>query len=971
MASRTRRSSDDGFLGRPAGGPAVRAPVPRMITSPNSSPAVCRAELHNGLIVDLTVDPNQLFSPTHARVGQHNRLIKLTTPLGEDVLLPQYVIGQDRLGRSYEYTIDCIAVRDDIELRALIAQPVTLWVLQADQAYAPISGYVHTARRLGSDGQLGYCQITIAPWLHFLKFRKDARIWQDRRADDILADVFAGHLQAQGQFRFDLFEPAEPRSYCTQYETDWHFVHRLMEEEGWYCYHEQAADGAAHVLVITDATDRLKPVASERIAFHGAGTGDEVHKIVHWGVSRNMVSSQFTSRTHDYKAPRQLKQSNVAVLPEHFDLPAQLEVYEYTGAYTYGKQEQGEKQVRIRVEEWESNLQRFHGASGVRCLPAGAWFVLEDHPIHQADAAEDRQFVVVAVEWCLENNLPVSRRSPDFPLGLRSRVEAFQHSIGRGREHASTHAATGGDRTGHCFNRFEVQPRSIAFRSPAEHVKPTLHPQTAVVVGPAGEEIYTDRLNRVKLQFRWDRKNAGDETASCWVRVSYPNAGQGWGGVHVPRVGQEVIVTFLGGDGDRPVVTGRLYNEDQAPQWHTNGKLSGYKSKEYKGAGFNQLVFDDTTSQNRVHLYSTSTHAQLNLGYLVTQQGNDRTRFYGSGFALSTDDYGAIITQKGLYLSAFGRPGAQGTQLDAAEATAQLKAGEALGKSLSDTAARAGAEALAGHETLGHFIDATQDRYGDTGAGDANRFKAPILLAAAPAGIGLASASGTHVHAADQVTLSSGKDTNIAAGKSLLATVAEKIGLFAANAGIKLFAAKGKVEVQAQGNDLDLIAEKVVRLLSTTSRIEIHAKDEVTISAGGSSIKIDASGITNSTPGKWVAHASMHTMPGPASNPYVMPHIPKADLQKSDLEFRHLTSWGAPLAGAAYKAILSDGSVRKGTLDAHGIARLTDLPPGTTAKIEYDYKPMQASSTVDVEIHDDLHEFLNWKPGNGGSNGSA
>jgi type VI secretion system secreted protein VgrG len=610
-------------------------------------------------------DLKNILSLHQSLIGQQNRLLRLTTPLGVDVLLPQRVLAHERLGRSYEYTIDCLSVRDDIELKKLIAQPVTLWVQQVDRSYLPVHGYVHTLKRLGSDGQFTFCQMSFAPWLHFLKFRKDARIWQDK---------------------------------------------------------------------------------------------------------------------------------------------------------------------------------------------------------------------------------------------------------------------------------------------------------TAVVVGPADEEIYTDHLNRVKVQFRWDRQNVGDESASCWVRVSYPNAGQGWGGLNVPRIRQEVIVTFLNGDQDRPVITGRLYNEEQAPQWHTDGKLSGYKSKEYKGSGFNQLVLDDTTSQNRVHLYSTNSNAQLNLGYLVTQQGNKRTGFYGAGFALSTDDFGAIVANKGLYLSTHGRPGPQGTQLDATEATSQLKAGAALTKTLSDTASKAGAEALAGQEALNAFIEATQERYDGDAQGGANRFKEAILLAASPSGIGMASAKGTHVHAGDEVTLSSGKDTNIAAGKSLLASVAEKISLFAFNAGIKLFAAKGKVEVQAQSDDLDLIAEKVVRLLSTTSRIEIHAKEEVIISAGGSFVKINASGITNGTSGTWTAQASMHTMPGPATKPFVMPHMLKPDLQKSDLEFRHLTDWGAPLAGAAYKAVLSDGSIRKGTLDAQGIARISGVPPGVGAKVEYDYKPLEASSTVSTEMDDDVHELLNWTP---------
>jgi type VI secretion system secreted protein VgrG len=551
--------------------------------------------------------------------------------------------------------------------------------------------------------------------------------------------------------------------------------------------------------------------------------------------------------------------------------------------------------------------------------------------------------------------------------------EAFKAAIGRdlGQGQANKGSMPGNERTGHCFNRFEVQRRKVPFRSPVEHTKPELHPQTAVVVGPAGEEVYTDHLNRVKVRFRWDRQNPGDERASCWVRVSYPNAGQAWGGLNVPRIGQEVIVTFLGGDADRPVITGRLYNEDQVPQWHTNGRLSGYKSKEFKGNGFNQLVLDDTTNQNRVHLYSTNTHAQLNLGYLVTQRGNERSRFYGSGFALSTDAFGAIVTHKGLYISTFGRPGAQGTQLDAVEASSQLKAGASLTKTLSDTASKAGAEPLAGQDALQYFIGATEDRYEGEGQRDANRFKEPVLLAASSSGIGLTSAKGTHLHAGAEVTLSSGMDTNIAVGKSLLASVAEKISLFASNAGIKLFSAKGKVEVQAQSNDLDLIAEKVLRLLSTTSRIEIHAKEEVTISAGGSFVKINASGVTSSTSGTWTAHASMHTMPGPATSSYVMPHLAKVDLQKTDLEFRHLTDWGIPLAGAAYTATLSDGSTRKGTLDAQGIARIDGVPAGTGAKVEYDYKPVQASSTVSSELHEDVHELLNWTPGSLAKDGDA
>lgn len=894
-------------------------------------------------------------------IGQQNRLLRLSTPLGENVLLPQRVVAHEQLGRSYEYVIDCLSANDDVALKRLIAQPVTLWVQQVDHSYLPVHGYAHTIKRLGSDGQLSFWQMSFAPWLHFLKFRKDARIWQNKTPEEILSDVFNAHPQAQGNFRFEVREPALVRSYCTQFESDWHFAQRLMEEEGWYSYHDQNPDGSGHLLVVTDSTYQLRPLVQECIQFHRAGTEDELHKIVHWSADRSLAPSQYTTRTHDYRAPNDIKQSNTPVSSEHGDLPCQLEVYEYTGAYTYAKREQGDKQSRLQVEQWESSMKRYFGVSGLRALSAGRWFTLEDHPAHEAESSDDRQFVLIAVEWCIENNLPLSNKVKDFLGSLRQQMEEAKAAMGRSLVPGGG-INTDNEHTGHCFNRFEVQRRSVPFRSPPHHAKPMLHPQTAVVVGPADEEVYTDHLNRVKVQFRWDRQSLGDERASCWVRVSYPNAGQGWGGINVPRIGQEVIVTFLNGDADRPVITGRLYNEEQAPQWHTDGKLSGYKSKEYKGSGFNQLVLDDTTSQSRVHLYSSKANAQLNLGYLISQHGNKRTSFYGTGFALSTDDFGAIVTNKGLYLSTHGRPGPQGTQLDVTEATSQLQAGAALTKTLSDTAKNAGAEALAGKEALNAFIDATREKYEGEGQAGANRFKEAVLLAASSSGIGIASTKGTHVHAGDEVTLSSGKDMDIAAGKSLLASVAEKISLFAFKGGIKLFAAKGKVEVQAQGGDLDLIAEKVVRLLSTTARIEIHAKDEVMISAGGSFVKINASGITNGTSGTWTAQASVHSMPGPATKPFVMPHMLKPGLEKSDLEFRHITDWGAPLAGATYKAVLGDGSIRRGTLDALGIARISGVPPGIGAKIEYDYKPVLASSTVSTEMDDDIHELLNWEP---------
>ncbi|MEO7580204.1 MAG: phage late control D family protein [Massilia sp.] len=158
-----------------------------------------------------------------ASVGQQNRLLKLDTPLGPDLLIPQRVIGRDRLGRGFNFTIDAIAMRDDVVLKKLIAKQVTLWLRQSDSTYLPVHGFVHTVKRLGSEGRFTFCQLSISAWSHFLKFRSDSCIWQEKRVDDILIDVFNHHPQARGNYRFDLTQVAVVRSYCTQYETDWNF----------------------------------------------------------------------------------------------------------------------------------------------------------------------------------------------------------------------------------------------------------------------------------------------------------------------------------------------------------------------------------------------------------------------------------------------------------------------------------------------------------------------------------------------------------------------------------------------------------------------------------------------------------------------------------------------------------------------------------------------------------------------------
>jgi type VI secretion system secreted protein VgrG len=858
---------------------------------------------------------------------QSDRLLKLDSSLGNNVLLPQRVIGRSRMGRHYEFTVDVVSTADAIELKTLIAQPVALWIQQTDRSYLPHHGYVHTARRLGSDGSLTSYQFGFASWMHFLRFRKDARIWQNKSADTILADVFGMHPQARGAFRFVLKNPLPSRSFCMQYEDDWNFVHRLMENEGLFGYFEQADDGKSHTLVITDDLYSV-PALGQTIPFYRAGTNSETDALVQWSGMRTLQSTTLATRTFDYKSPgspANPKGTNTPTLTTQGNLPQQAEVYEYTGAYTYGSQDRGDALSKIRMEEWESRAKRFYGSGGVRRMDAGRWFELDDHPAHATDSKQNCQFAIIEAAWFIENNLPVSSQTGDFPHSLKSELATIKAN------HAGTASALkiahADGSEGFFLVEIEAQRRVVPYRSPFEHQKPEMHVQSAIVVGPADEEVYTDELNRIKVRFHWDRLNNGDANASCWVRVAMSDTGGGYGGVHVPRVGEEVLIDWVDSDCDRPIVTARVYNGATKPHWHSNGLLSGYKSKEHQGSGYNQMVMDDATGQNRVQMYSSSTNAQLHLGYLVDQSGNARGSYLGSGFDLKTDAYGALRAGRGLYVST--HPVAS-QPLDVGAVSNQLASSEGTIEALSQASETAQAESLKdGHDSLKTFTDATQNNVSATpsnggntaggGTGSANAFTQPVMLFAAPAGIALSTQKSAHVVTNQHINLVSGQSTHIATGKSLIASVTEKLSLFVQNAGMKLFAARGKVEVQAHADNVELTAQKSLLLVSATEKIQAAAKEEILLTSGGAYIRLKDGNIEIHAPGKIDIKGAQHAFSGPTrmdvNNP-VFKDLPTQRLMLNTIASP--SSTGSVPAGMPFKLFADGALMKQGVIDSSG-----------------------------------------------------
>jgi len=867
---------------------------------------------------------------------QAGRLLQLHTPLGPDHLLALRAHGQERLGRLPRYVVDVACADPDFDPERLIGQPVRLALMLDDGSLAYRHGLVQGLDYLGSDGGLHDWQLVFRPWFMLLEYRSDCRIWQNRSLPEILAEVLAHYEQAGDGYRLELRREYPALSYVTQFnESDAHFVQRWCEQEGLFWYVEHDAEG--HRLVFTDDADSLQPLAPQLLRFHRQAATEARDGITGWRTGGRLLSGQVSARSVDYRSHGQPREAQTPALSAA-SAPRALERYGYRGQYGWNAQERGDWLGQVRMEQQESAARRIHGEGGVRQMCAGHWFELSQHPLYDDKGAEARRFLLIEVEFFAQSNLPLAeqRRVPQGSLDPLL-AEAWR---GHGLAPEARLEAPG-----FYLNRFEGQTWPLPYRSPQEHFKPE-HPgpQTAVVVTPPGHEVFTDELNRICVRFHWDRLSPDGELSTCWLRMLQPSSGPEWGSVHVPRAGEEVLVTFLDNDIDRPLVLGQVYGGHR-PAWHSSGLMSGYKSKEIAGSGFNQWVMDDSTGQVRTQIHSSYGCSQLNLGYLIDQQGNRRGALRGSGFELRTDAYGALRAQQGLYLSTWARGNAQGGQLDSGEAQAQLKDSEERLRSLSESARQHNAEALqAGLDSLQQLNSDAELRYGEqTGAdtgpssqqrnggdtawairsggrGQAPGYHKPLLIASAPADIATATPQSTHLHSGKHLTLSTGADISLASGQSLLASVAQRISLFAQSAGAKLFAAKGKVELQAQSDDMELTAQKTVRITSTSQRIEIAAQEEILITSGGAYIRLKGGNIEIHAPGAIDVKGAKKVFSGPTRLNPDNPAWPSASVN-SKLRLRTGRSNAAsymPWTGMPYQLFAGGALLKQGVMDDSG-----------------------------------------------------
>jgi len=497
--------------------------------------------------------------------------------------------GDESISKLFEFELELVSKKSDIGFDSVINQMGSLKLQQFDDVEPRyVHGIVNYFEQRNKDGKYTNYYAQLVPLFWLFTQRQNCRIFQKLDVQKIIDDIFKKAALPSDFYRFDLELTHPEREYCVQYrETEWNFITRLMEEEGIFCYFEHAESKA--ILVMQDHSYVHPPIPSpETVIFHEISgyAADEEH-LFFFNYAESIRSGKATLRDFNFKKPTMDMERD-----KEADKTPELEVYDYPGLYE--DPGIGQKLAKVRLEELQTPMKQGSGEStSMRFIP-GYRFTLAQHP------RKDFNKTYLITDLKQEGKQP----------------QVLQEQAGaQGTEYTS---------------ELTCIPADVSYRPARLTRKPVVEgPQTAIVVGPKGEEIYVDKHGRVKVQFHWDREGQRNEKSSCWIRVSQLWAGQKWGAMYIPRIGQEVIVDFLEGDPDRPIITGRVYHGDNVPPYSPSQNKTKSTIKSHSspgGGGFNEIRFEDKKGKEQVFI-----HAEKDYDLRVK---NDRREYIGQNHNL-------------------------------------------------------------------------------------------------------------------------------------------------------------------------------------------------------------------------------------------------------------------------------------------------------------------------------------------------
>lgn len=1009
----------------------------------------------------------------------------------------QRIEGQHRINQGFRAEIICLSTNAHLALKQFIGGRVAVDQVTDLGQLSRLTGVITGASQGQSDGALTVYKLVIEDATALWHKRRNSRVFMNKSVREMTEIIFSEWQKKSALFAASLSLNLEglARTYDVRpftmqaNESDYAFLTRLWRSEGinWLIDEAElfvafsAAPMQAQQLRLIDTNQAYSALERKKIRFHRSHATERLDTITSFVAERFLQST--TIQTQRWQAQQLAQDQSNPLLSAHAQSEQQHnetlsleQAWTMSSAWTTDlkgadqattSNTQQLDQLNRQLNQYqELQAKYFTASSSVRDAQVGYWFELENHPEIDQHQTTDREFLILGKAFYNQNNLP-----KDILVQLEKLLAASRWlSLGDERQ----------------ANELYVVRRQISVvpeYDPLLH-RPPAFPQRAKVVGPEGESIYVDAWGRIKVRFTFTRSDdhshdggAGsndNDSDSAWVDVLTPWAGEGYGARFHPRIGEIVVIDFFEGDVDRPFVVGRIHEAERSQtmfdlkgQLPETKKLSGIRSQEVAGAGFNQLRFDDTTGQISTQLQSSHAATQLNLGNLSHPKDKEQSNGRGEGFELRTDAFGAVRAGRGMLISTYAQENAIADHLEAAKAQALLSQGQESMKMLSSIAVKQQTDALnvigrlpkliqslelkstseALITTVGLFkndlaedpLNALKNCKGfiqDIGAitkdvkGTVKQFKAyfedaeeafdnlkgviekleehgadqlkdrvaqikkqlkddplkslkeigkivedikinpdemiigggfgkpeiftptkalahvkgfmesysqnlesssdpkqqeqgklfrqALMLLASPNGIAMTTPEDIVMQASQDIAESAQGSVNVSAQKNIVHHAQDKISLFAAQKGLSAYAAKGKVELQAQDDAIEAIARKVIKLISTEDKIELTSPKEIVLTAGGSQLKINGDGIFSTTGGKFESKAGQHCFVGGSKVSYEVPQLPNASIYSNRLDVYDLF-WQSDFSQLSFKAFIPEtNAVISGGIDEHG-----------------------------------------------------
>ncbi|KHF78181.1 hypothetical protein PJ15_1238 [Acinetobacter sp. neg1] len=801
----------------------------------------------------------------------------------------QRIDSQHELNAGFKAELICLSTNATIPLKQFIGSQAAIDTVTDQGQLSRVTGIITQALQGQSDGSLTLYKLTLEDPTALWKQRRNSRVFMNKSVRDVVEIVFKEWQQKSPLFASSLTldlsglsQDYDVRPFIMQSnESDYDFLTRLMRSEGFNWLVDESklkvASASEQIqaqkLRLIDDNSQYQALDRRHIRYHRSSATEQYDSMTSLVGQRSLQPSAVHVQRWQADALEQEEgagsvQSTHKHSEQHDNASLGLEqAWHFSPAWMQDLNgEDGATQSgNAQIEKLNQNLgqyydqqsKQFVAKTTVRDTHVGYWFELAEHPEIDQHSGADKEFLITGKQFYNQNNLPKDLQQQINQLLAQSHWQLTQQSNIEERQ----------------ANQLTLQRRNIKTvpeYNPLQH-RPAASPQRAKVVGPSGEEIHVDEWGRIKVRFLFTRNEdhshdggAGandNDTDSAWVDVLTPWAGEGYGARFLPRINEIVVIDFFDGNIDRPFVVGRIHEAQRSPTKFDNAgklpdtkKLAGIKSKEYQGEGFNQLRFDDTTGQISAQLQSSHAVSQLNLGKLSHPKDKAESEDRGEGFELRTDQWGAVRAGEGLLVSTHKQDQAQGEHLDAQPAKQQLEGNQSNAKALSEVAKNQQTDEIESLDQLKAFADEIE--------ADIAKFNKAMLLLSSPAGIGLSTNEDIHLSADGQINQFAGDSINLSTQKNLVAHISGKASLFAAQNGIKQVAAKGKFEALAQADGMDLLAKQGIQIISTEDRIEITSPKEIVITADGSQIKLNGSGIFPITGGKFEVKAGQHLFMG-------------------------------------------------------------------------------------------------------------